>query len=173
MNATIKPATKYRVAIRDIAVSQGWTFEQRSVQTDRFTKGATTIDVHHGPSNLIRSAEILVPGKPIKRIEGGGKMFEVQAVLTGQPDPTHKRFIRLNNEQIARYESGQGIAKITAHVSAVIEQADAKAAVKPAPKPAAPAKKVTPAKPAAKRSNPMARKGAPARKAPARKAAAK
>lgn len=134
----ITPATKYRVAIRDIAISHGWEFTQIATSTDRFTKGGATIDVHHGPSNLITVAE-KVDGKSITKTSRSGKMFDVQAWLTGTPDPDRTNYIRLTEEQIRAYESGQGKAKI-----AVI---DAPAPTKPAPAPA-PAKSA--AKPAPK-----------------------
>lgn len=113
----MSPATKYRVAVRQIAVDNGWTFSQTSAATDRFSKGSTTVDVHHSPSHLISNAEIATP-KGLDTIKGSGKMFEVQAVLTGVADPDHSHFIRLSGEQVVKFESGQGIAKIAAAATA-------------------------------------------------------
>lgn len=110
--ATTTPATKYRVAIRDIAVANGWTFDQLSTSLDQFTKGDDVIVVAHGPSNLISTAERRIGDKGHDVVSRSGKMFQVQAWLTGQPDPDHTRYIRLSAEQVRKYESGQGIAKI-------------------------------------------------------------
>ena len=114
MSDTIStPATKYRVAIRDIAVANGWTFNQLSTSIDQFTKGDDVVAVQHGPSNLISTAERRIGDKGHDVVSRAGKMFQVQAWLTGQPDPDHTRYIRLTPEQVRRYESGQGIAKIS------------------------------------------------------------
>jgi cell division septation protein DedD len=129
MPATIvKPATKYRVAIRDIAVTNGWTFRQLSPSIDQFTKDDAVIAVEHGPSNLITRAERLVGDKQLDTARKRGKMFDVQAWLTGQPDPDQQRYIRLSADQVRRYESGQGIAKIEGGVTvaAAVEVADTK-----------------------------------------------
>jgi hypothetical protein len=157
----IHPATKYRVAIRDIAIKHGWTWTQESASTDRFVKADMAIDVHHGPSNLISYAEVAT-AKGLDEIKGGQKMFRVQALLTGVADPKHENFIRLSRDQVLKYESGQGIAKIAAIVvetSAPAEKAtpqpakavqkpsspSAKVAPSPKPKPAARTPKVAPA----------------------------
>jgi hypothetical protein len=112
-NVKISPATKYRVEIRKIAVANGWEFEQLAdnPRVDRFTKGKTVVDVTHGPSNLITTAEKL-DGKELVPAPSNGKMFTVQAWLTGIADPDHSRSIRLSREQAAANESGQGLAKI-------------------------------------------------------------
>ena len=134
MSATIThPATKYRVAIRDIAIRNAWTFTQVSDRTDRFEKKGTVVDVHHGPSNLIVKAE-KVDGKSHVETGRGGKMFDVQAWLTGVADPERENYIRLSPEQVAKFESGQGIAKISTEVE--LHPAPIPAA-KPAPKPRA------------------------------------
>lgn len=138
---SITPATKYRVAIRDIAIAHGWSFEQldNDPRVDRFIKGKTVVDVTHGPSNLITAAEVLVGDKVLKSVAKSGKMYQVQEILTGVEDPDHTRHIRLQREQVAKYESGQGIAKIKS------EAAPASAPV-PAPKQAAAPKRRAPAK---------------------------
>lgn len=120
--ATHVPAgTKYRVAIRQIAVDNGWTFKQLNAGVDRFTKGDQRVDVSHGPSNLIASAERAI-GNSIARAGTQGKMFVVQSWLTGVKDEINPKtgkgsnFIRLTPEQVAKYESGKGIAKISTEV---------------------------------------------------------
>ena len=67
MSDTIStPATKYRVAIRDIAVANGWTFNQLSTSIDQFTKGDDVVAVQHGPSNLISTAERRIGGRLLR-----------------------------------------------------------------------------------------------------------
>lgn len=128
--------TKYRVAIRVIAADNGWKFEQLSTSVDRFTKGKTVVDVAHSPTNLISTAE-KVEGNSHTRAGSQGKMFTVQAWLTGVADPIDpktgkgKRFIRLTPEQVLKFESNKGIALIKVIDSKVV------AADKPADKEAA------------------------------------
>lgn len=158
---TIKPATKYRVAIRDIAIRNGWTFEQVSESTDRFEKNNSVALVHHGPSNLITRAELTTP-KGTQVSAKSGKMFDVQAWLTGVADPDRSNFIRLSPEQVKKFESGESIAKIAAeheiHVApapfpaakprkapAKKAEAEVKPVSAPAPKPAPRAAKTAPA----------------------------
>lgn len=111
--------TKYRVAIRVIAQDNSWKFEQISTSTDRFTKGKQVIDVVHSPTNAISTAE-KVEGNSHTRAGTQGKMFTVQAWLTGIADPIDpktgkgKRFIRLTPEQMLKFESGKGVALIKA-----------------------------------------------------------
>lgn len=135
------PATKYRVAIRDIAIQNGWRFEQLG-RIDRFTKGDEVVAVEHGPSNLITRAERAKGTNHFETARNRGKMFDVQAWLTGVPDPEQERYIRLSPEQVRKYESGQGIAKIDG-VAAVMAGAEEKQL---APKPTAPEPKRAPAK---------------------------
>lgn len=134
----ITPATKYRVAVRDIAIQNGWTFTQLNPQLDKFEKNGTVIAVSHGPSNLISTAEKLTADNKHDVTERSGKMFQVQEWLTGIADPNHERYIRLTPEQVKRYESGQGIAKLTGVFTAT--PADEPVL---APKPKDPAKKAT------------------------------
>ena len=121
----VPAATKYRIAIRQIAVDNGWTFKQLNPSVDRFTKGNQRVDVQHGPSNLIAAAERAV-GNSIARSGTQGKMFVVQSWLTGVKDEINPKtgkgsnFIRLTPEQVAKFESGQGIAKI-ASVDEIVE----------------------------------------------------
>lgn len=140
---TITPATKYRVAIRDMAIANGWTFTQVG-SLDRFEKGDQVVAVEHGPSNLITRAAKSVANRQFDETPRAGKMFVVQEWLTGVADPDHSRFIRLTPEQVRKYESGQGIAKIAPSLGEKIEAAQTKAdePVK-APKPKAPARKAT------------------------------
>lgn len=144
---TVPANTKYRVAIRSIAVDNGWTFDQPDASRDVFTRDGETLTVHHNHNNAITAAERQVsPDANVESLPSTrGKMFVVQEWLTGIEDTYDpktgkgKRFIRLTPEQVKRFESGQGIAKIKGEVTT-----EAKAEVKtPAPKPA-PAKKPTP-----------------------------
>lgn len=139
---TLTPATKYRVAIRDIAIANDWTFTQVSPTLDRFEKGDQVVAVEHGPSNLITRAAKSVGKKQFDETPRAGKMFVVQEWLTGVADPDHQRFIRLTPEQVRKYESGQGIAKIAmaqlpAQDQAEVEEAHVIPAKEPvkAPKP--------------------------------------
>lgn len=119
MSTTTKVSTntKYRVAIRVIGIDNGWKFDQISTSTDRFTKGKTVVDVVHSPTNLISTAE-KVEGNSHTQAGSQGKMFTVQAWLTGVADPIDsktgkgKRFIRLTPEQVLKFESGKGVALI-------------------------------------------------------------
>lgn len=143
------PNTKYRVAIRTIAVDNGWTFDQPDFSRDVFTRDGETLTVHHNHNNAITAAERQVnPDANVESLPSTrGKMFVVQEWLTGIEDTYDpktgkgKRFIRLTPEQVKRFESGQGIAKIKGEPTV---KAEATTPVKtPAPKPA-PAKKPTP-----------------------------
>ena len=114
-----KPAAlKYRVAVRHIAQDQGWTFTQVATNVDQFTKGEVTIQVHHSPTHLITRAELADPKGQNDMAGSQGKMFTVQAWLTGVADPINpktgkgKRFIRLTDDQVASFESGKGLGLI-------------------------------------------------------------
>jgi hypothetical protein len=172
ITASIKvlpPATKYRIKVRFIAVDNGWEFEQIAPNVDRFTKGNARVDVTHGSRDLIVHAERAV-GNSVASAGKQGKMFTVQAWLTGVADPIDpktgkgRNFIRLSVEETAKLESGQGLAKIDLGSHSVepgesmpkITKAEAnrevKAAIKvtkvenaPKPKPAPRAAKTAPA----------------------------
>ena len=149
---TISTNTKYRVAIRHIGVDNSWTFDQPDASRDVFTRGDEKITVHHNHNNAITAAERQV-GKDanVESLPSSrGKMFVVQEWLTGIEDTYDpktgkgKRFIRLTDEQVRRFESGQGMAKIktdtlTEQVENAVAKVDAKTPAKPAP-----AKKPTP-----------------------------
>ena len=147
--STTKPATKYRVAIRDQAVNNGWVFTPLGEAIDRFEKGNVVIDVTHGPSDLITTAE-KVDGKSHVKVPKKGKMFVVQEWITGIADPDQERFIRLTPEQIRQYESGQGIAKVRLNLADKVAEVDAKPKAKSTPAPAKAPVKAQDPKPAAK-----------------------
>ena len=114
----VSNGTKYRVAVRVIAVDNKWTYEQFG-PIDRFSKGNVVIDVTYGPSNSISTAE-KVAGNSHTLTGSTGKMFVVQEWLTGIKDPINPktgkgvRFIRLTTDQVTKFESGKGIALIKA-----------------------------------------------------------
>lgn len=121
--AKVTNSTKYRVAIRSIAVDQGWAFSQISSETDLFTKDGVSIRVHHGPSQLISFAEKAdEKGSYDQLVKGAGKkMFKVQSWLTGVADPEHRNYIRLSDEQVAEFESGKGLAMVKVLPKAISE----------------------------------------------------
>lgn len=120
---TLPDGAKYRVAIRFIAEANGWVFTQIDTATDSFTRGEETVVVTHTPSQRIKAAQY-ASGEHFDTAGPQGKMFTVQAWLTGVADPINpatgkgSNFIRLSPELVKKYESGRGLAKI-----AVIEPA--------------------------------------------------
>lgn len=107
----VKVATKYRVAIRDIAVEVGWTMTQISTNIDRFERAGVVLDVHHGPADRIVAAEKVEGNSHTWVAEHGHdrKMFRVRDALVGTKNPS---YLVLTPEQVARYESGRGIAAV-------------------------------------------------------------
>lgn len=114
----VSDASKYRVAIREIARKAGWKFSQIANETDRFERTVgegddavtTVVDVHHSAKDYVVEAE-KVEGDSHSWLTSEGrarKMFRVNGWLSGDDES----FIRLDAKQVARFESGRGIAKI-------------------------------------------------------------
>lgn len=84
---TINNGTKYRMHVRTIAASNGWTVAPgASPRTDHFQKGDTVVAVHHGPKDLLTSAEVVSGGHyDTIAAKSDRKWFKVAHLLTGDP----------------------------------------------------------------------------------------
>lgn len=105
-------ATKYRVAVRILAVEAGFEFEQLSSTVDRFTKGELVITAHHSAKDFLTRAErsdgkhydAIVPATQLK-------IERVKAWIEGA-DPKNVDRWTLPRSEWDRCESGRGIAKV-------------------------------------------------------------
>lgn len=108
---TVTNATKYRIAVRALAVEKGWKFVQTTTGTDRFERAGVVVDVHHGQANRIAAAE-MTDGKSFAKTTRAAKMLQVQTWLTGEAVDRFKTSANFSDEQLAQFESGKGIALI-------------------------------------------------------------
>lgn len=108
----ITSATKFRVAVRFAAQSNGWAFEQISTSTDQYTKGDTTVHVHHGASDLVTKAEKLEGTKPVDQIIPGSKLKVERVHNWLAPAEKSTDFLKVPAAQVSEYESGKGLALI-------------------------------------------------------------
>jgi len=108
----VTSATKFRVAVRAAAVANGWGFDQVSTNVDAYTKGETTVHVHHGASDLVTKAEKLEGTKPIEQIIAGAKLKVEKVHNWLVPADQATEFLKVPAAKVAEYESGKGIALI-------------------------------------------------------------
>lgn len=112
MTKKVTSATKFRVAVRYAAQANGWTFEQISTNVDQYTKGQTTVHVHHGASDLVTKAEKLEGAKPIEQIIPGSKLKVEKVHNWLAPKDQATEFLKVPADKVAEFESGKGLALI-------------------------------------------------------------
>ena len=105
--------TRYRVAMRYLADADGWVVRQPSPLVDQFERGGVVIRAHYSPGDLLRSAEMMVPGQSVVRTPSRKAMFVLQEWVTGIPDPKYMRYMPMPKEQVVKYESGKGLAEVS------------------------------------------------------------
>lgn len=108
----VTSATKFRVAVRYAAQANGWAFEQISTNVDQYTKGQTTVHVHHGASDLVTKAEKLEGAKPIEQIIPGSKLKVEKVHNWLAPKDQATEFLKVPADKVAEFESGKGLALI-------------------------------------------------------------
>ncbi|SHT84073.1 Uncharacterised protein [Mycobacteroides abscessus subsp. abscessus] len=112
LSKKVTSATKFRVAVRYAAQANGWTFEQISTNVDQYTKGQTTVHVHHGASDLVTKAEKLEGTKPIEQIIPGSKLKVEKVHNWLAPKEQATEFLKVPADKVAEFESGKGLALI-------------------------------------------------------------
>lgn len=107
----VTSATKFRVACRVAGVTNGWKLVQITSGTDQYTKEGTVVHIHHGPSDLVTSAEMLV-GEELTTITSKDKLKVERAHNWLVPADQATQFLKVAKDLVTKYESGKGVAAI-------------------------------------------------------------
>lgn len=106
-----------RAAVLNMALTQGFTFEQVTTSVDRYTKGATIVEISW--KDVVTGASLTKSGKLAKRLEVGtqGKL-QVITTWLGHKTMTPKQ--KWAASDLVKIEEG---TKVRATVSELTEQA--------------------------------------------------